>query len=337
MLEESTRTQDPKLRTAAGSAVVAGGALAAAKVVRDPKGRQREKPDPYRFYAGEAPRDGVRRIATGQLDLTISLLEDASRDDDSAEAVHDARKALKRLRALLRLSRGAIGERRYRHENLILRDAGRELSGTRDAQVLLDSLDALSGCYAEALREGTWARLRDSLAVAAEQSQLSASDLASSLPTVLCDARERIRTWRLHQNGGPESLVGGFVRVYRRGRRARAAAGSRPNPENLHELRKRAKDLWHAAQLLKPVRADQMDQLRRDAHRLSDLLGEDHDLTILREHAARHPDLLTTVELELLIALIGCRQEALQGEAMSCAAELYQEKPKQLLQRLTLA
>ena len=173
----------------------------------------------------------------------------------------------------------------YREENRTLRDAGRALSGTRDAQVLLDTLDALAARYQEALQAETWSGLRASLADAARQSGDVDAEQAASLVEVLSEARARVGDWRLASNGGPESLAKGFARMYRRGRRAYHRASKDPNPESLHELRKRAKDLWHGAQLLRPVAPDQMKQLKRSAHRLSDLLGEDHDFAILREHA----------------------------------------------------
>jgi hypothetical protein len=58
-------------------------------------------------------------------------------------AVHKARKALKRARAMLRLMRGEIGDRGYRRANLRLRDAARPLSRLRDAVVLLDVIAKL--------------------------------------------------------------------------------------------------------------------------------------------------------------------------------------------------
>jgi CHAD domain-containing protein len=161
-------------------------------------------------------------------------------------------------------------------------------------------------------------------------------DHAHNLTSVLSDARARVDSWPLPKNGGPESFASGFARLYRRGRRACKVATSQRDSDSLHDLRKRAKDLWHAAQLLELASPTHMGELKRTAHHLSDLLGEDHDLTILREHAAHKPELLDAVELELLTALIGHRQEALRAEALGCAAELYRRKPKRLIRELAL-
>ena len=70
--------------------------------------------------------------------------------------------------------------------------------------------------------------------------------------------------------------------------------------EALHELRKRAKDLWHAAQVVRPIAPKRMKKLARRAHRLSDLAGEDNDLAVLYDGAGRRSGALDPGELELL-------------------------------------
>ena len=69
------------------------------------------------------------------------------------EAIHDARKRLKKARAALRLARAALSKDEYRWENDTLRDAARPLSEVRDAQALIDTLDDLA-------RRGTSAQRR---------------------------------------------------------------------------------------------------------------------------------------------------------------------------------
>jgi len=75
-----------------------------------------------------------RHIANAKKALRRPKLDD--------EAVHDARKALKRARSGLRLLR-PLDEAAYRRENTRLRNAGRRLSGVRDDKVLLARLAEL--------------------------------------------------------------------------------------------------------------------------------------------------------------------------------------------------
>jgi CHAD domain-containing protein len=324
---------EPALRAVA-SALAAGGTLAAGKLVRGRVAeRARRRRRRYRLEPGESPKRGLGRVARGQLDLTIDLLQ--GRDGGPrGEAVHEARKALKRLRALLRVSRDFLSDQRYRDENVILRNVGRELSGARDGQVLLDTLDDLAQRFADEVPNGAWSRLR--AAVSAEAQVEANHDSHAGAAGDLSDMRAWVATWPLPQKDGPKSLAGGLERLYRRGRRALRAASAEPSTQNLHELRKRTKDLWHAAQLLRPASPKQMKKLGRRAHRLADLLGDDHDLAVLLDRARVQPELLEPGELELLAALVGRRRERLQREALARAERLYRRKPRKLKHLLAL-
>ena len=61
-----------------------------------------------------------------QLDAAITDLADPDRSDPpDAEAIHDARKRLKKTRSLIRLARADLGPECARQINGVLRDAGR--------------------------------------------------------------------------------------------------------------------------------------------------------------------------------------------------------------------
>src|SRR5215472_8676378 len=95
----------------------------------------------FRFESNESAAEGVRRVARER--LTRILGELAQKPAPDADNVHNARRDLKSLRALLRMIRGSMDAVKRRSENIVYRDAGRMLSQSRDAQV---SLDALRRC-----------------------------------------------------------------------------------------------------------------------------------------------------------------------------------------------
>ena len=320
---------DPKLRAVAASAVAASGAITTGKLVRArvEQRKRRERSRRYRLEPGETPIEGIGRVARGQLDLAIELLGGGG---DDGEAIHEARKTLKRVRAALRLSRDHLGTYRYRHENVILRDAGRELSGARDARVLLETLDGLAEHNPETLSAPARTRLRTALSATAEAAGATDDASPSAVINALADARVRVATWPLPEDGGPEAFAPGLERIYRRGRRALRTAEKEATVDSLHELRKRAKDLWHAAQLLRPAAPKRMKKLARRAHQLSDLLGDDHDLAVLLDRARAQPELLDEGELAALSALVQRRQDRLRRDALALAARLYRRKPRKL-------
>ena len=79
-----------------------------------------------RFHVDERIPGAIQRIASGQFDRMTHRLNDPDVDPD--EAIHTARKAMKRLRGLLRLVRDEVGQSAYRNENAVLRDTSRRLA-----------------------------------------------------------------------------------------------------------------------------------------------------------------------------------------------------------------
>src|SRR5262245_20721497 len=67
----------------------------------------------------------------------------ATSEELSDRGAHEARRLLKKARAVLRLLRPWLGDKVYRRENVVLRDAAREISPLRDAKVQIDLLHSL--------------------------------------------------------------------------------------------------------------------------------------------------------------------------------------------------
>jgi CHAD domain-containing protein len=287
----------------------------------------------YRLQPTDGAPDGVRRIARSQIDLARDELAGKGHGD-IGDAVHEARKAFKRLRALLRLARDEVGDAVYRRENETFRDAGRTLSGVRDAAVLVETLDDVIARYGDDLSDGTFEGLRAALADEARTAHDAIEDDKGAIDRVLATldaARDRVAAWPLPDDHDDVAILAtGFKRIYRRGRRALRAADADTVTERLHELRKRAKDLWHAAQVVRPAAPKKLKRVGRRAHDLSDVVGEDHDLAVLLDAARQRPHALAAGERELLVSLVGRRRAELQRSALARGRKLYARKPRKL-------
>jgi CHAD domain-containing protein len=312
---------------AAAAAVLTGTTAVGGKLAWDKVSARRKRRDAraYRLARTEFVPDGMRRIARGQLDLCIEGLErQPNRKLD--ESVHDTRKRLKRLRASLRLQRAAIGDDTYRRENVALRDTGRKLSAPRDAAVLVETLDDLTRRFSDELPAQDVAPLRERLESAHEQAVTELADDEATIARVraeLEDARTRSAAWT-YDVGTFEALRPGLERIYRRGRKRMRAAAAETTDESLHEWRKRSKDLWHALQIVRPASPKRLKRLAKQAHDLSDLLGDDHDLAVLRGHVERRRGAWRTA----LLAVIDRRRAALQHDAFQLGAKVYERSPK---------
>jgi CHAD domain-containing protein len=211
------------------------------------------------------------------------------------------------------------------------------LAGVRDASVLIETLDALEKASGDDLPREATARLRKRLEDEREQAleSLKADDaLVAAVIDDIEQARTRTAEWTFETQGF-DALEPGLRRVYRRGRKAMRRAQAAPTNENLHEWRKRVKDLWHAEQILRPAAPKKMKKLAKRTHQLADVLGDDHDLAELRLYAARRrhsfDDRMAQVAL---LAVIDRRRKVLQDEAFALGPKLYGRKPGQFVRAI---
>jgi CHAD domain-containing protein len=306
-----------------------GAAAAAGKSLLDRRRREERAARAFGLRTDETVPDGIRRIARGQIDIALDALRGGG---DREAAVHEARKALKRLRTVLRLIRGDLDPRTYRHELTTFRDIGRGLAVARDSQVALETLDAVAQRFANELPGEALKPLRVRLETEHHQAQQQLDDaVLGSAIAQLQAARARLPAWTLAHHDF-QALSAGLRRIYRRGRRAAVTARDDPGTENLHELRKRVKDLWYTTQILRRVAPPRM---RSTAHHVSDLLGEDHDVALLRTQALRHRrELVDRDALTSLTGVIDRRRAQLRAEALGEAERLYRRRPRRFVRRI---
>jgi CHAD domain-containing protein len=282
----------------------------------------------------DADARGVRRVFCAQLESVIDQLGAQKLSD---KQIHDARKTLKKARATLRLMKDAISSASYKRENAALRDAARPLSALRDARVLLGTLDRLEKLYGDAAKASVAAAFRRELKREQDSIRRSSSRAPANPQTLrknLMTARKRISKMRLNANGWNE-IGAGIERVYRRGRRAMKKAQKDPSAECLHEWRKESKYVWHQLQVLEPMCPGPLGELADQAHRLSDYLGDDHDLAVLRAKVMEHGKLFPGPGGPgALLPLIDRCQDRLRAKAFLLGERIYAEKPRAFSARL---
>jgi CHAD domain-containing protein len=289
----------------------------------------------FKLKQGERIDQGVRRIVCKRIESALAAMRGKTRNLGDA-SVHDARKRFKEIRGALRLVRDELGEKQFRRENETFRDAGRPLSALRDAKVLVDTLDGLIAHFNGRVKPAGFASLRRILLARrrAKRTEVLERDHAvSKIVKSIRQAKKRVDDWPL-RHGGWRAIEPGVKQVYGQGRRAMRRAMSDPCDETLHEWRKRGKDLRYQMELLEEVWPETMRTLAEQAHHLTDILGEDHDLAVLRATMQEEDISKTPVDGELLVALIDERRCALQREACELGEKLYREHGKTFVGRL---
>jgi CHAD domain-containing protein len=106
-----------------------------------------------------------------------------------------------------------------------------------------------------------------------------------------------------------------------------------PTDEHLHEWRKRVKDLWYELRLIAEIGGPSLRGQAKDAHALADLLGDDHDLAVLRERLLG-PAGGVAADVDAVLGLLDHRREQLQAQAMALGERVYAERPKAFLRRV---
>jgi CHAD domain-containing protein len=288
----------------------------------------------YRIGRDERIPDGIARIAQGRIGHAIDQLRGSTKSSPE-EAVHEARKDMKKLRALLRLVRGEVGDETYRHENAHFRAAARELAGVRDADVMLATLDDLEERFPQDLPADAAGGLRQALEAHKSTAATDArAEAASVVVELLREARGRVAQWPLERDGF-EAVHDGLRRIYRQGRRDWRAAHANPTPEAFHEWRKRVKDLWYHCLILEEAWEPVMTALADEAHELADRLGDDHDLAVLLAWALEHATALDGMErVRAFEEVVQRRREQLQAEAFVLGERLYADTPGVFVERI---
>ncbi len=309
--------------------------------------------------AGESLAEGLRRQAIEQAEFAIGEL-DRAEESDPRPAVHEARKAIKRLRTIVRLLEGELGRRGCAREQDALRAAAALLASARDAEVMLDTFDALIARDPKKLagRAGV-RRLRTLLDQERKDAERLMLEPANRL-RVSDELRlfgSRAASWALSEGTGLGPVEQGLHRIYgqgrKRGRRAGRKRGGRTR--TMHQWRKRVKDLRYSAEAIQPAvtlasksgprekraQADArwLRRLARRADELGEVLGEEHDLAVLAEWletpaAHRAAKRRTRRALEKRIAR---RRAKLRRRALRRAPKLYAQKPGRFLARAAKA
>ena len=305
--------------------------------------------------SSEKARSELSRVISAQLTRAREALEVGK---DLASTVHEARRAIKRARALLRLTDPRPGNS---PADSTLRDANRVLAVLRDADVLVLTAEDIrdgspssgSNLVPRHLLESLEEERRQLFAESgsADGPLHRAGELLRSASAEVRDTRapeamagpERTGSGSMEEtgSGGTEEMASGGMEMLRLGLgasyaavRAQSgpAAGEGPVDEQSHKLRKRVKDLRYQLEFL-GTGQPKLGRLVRDLHHLTDLLGDRNDLAVLSRYTAS-ADVLCQPEQAALTAHVEGRKQALRSEAAELSARLFDEESDSFVRRI---
>ncbi len=289
---------------------------------------------PYRLKTAETIDDGIRRVIGEQIERALNELDDNHLSQ--AETIHQVRKRCKKIRGALRLVRPGLAKKVYTRENRWYRDAARKISDVRDARAMLETFDALRARYAGEADKRTIQPIRSQLQQR-ERALTNNTDridvLLHEFRSAMLEGRKRLAGLSL-EGDGFEAVLAGMRKTYARARSTMGDAFDKGTPEAFHEWRKRVKYHWYHMRLLREAWPEVICARRDEADQLADMLGDHHNLFVLRDLICNDPASFAKEEtIKVFTGFIERRMNQIERESRAPGGRLFAGKPKHLGRR----
>ena len=275
----------------------------------------------------------LRRVARKELQKAVKTL---NTDRLPIEAVHESRKSLKKVRAILQLIDDDNGAGLGASEKRLQKIA-RTLSDVRDADAMVEIVDKLQRKTPRPFDQRAEQQLRGWIAEHRRQVRRKAAG-KKTLKTAdkeLRAIRRKAKQWSpSHRAFGAVSR--GLADTLRRGRKALRQATRRQRADDYHEWREELKALWCGLRLLEPA----APRIARDVHALHTAeawLGDDHNIVTLCAALSddRSPN-ASVLGGRLKAAADRYHTEA-RKKAVAAAKEIYNRKRRSYIRELKRA
>ncbi|MGH9408231.1 MAG: CHAD domain-containing protein [Vicinamibacterales bacterium] len=281
----------------------------------------------------ESTAHGLRRLAKKELRRAREELRRTSPPGDPA--IHEARKSLKKVRAILELFRQPGGKAPSRKR---LGSVNHTLSRLRDADAMVVTLGQLQGRHPHLFSEHTFARVHRQL-IHQKRAAMRDAEHAHAWKKVDRDLRKvehAARHWRSHDKGFG-ALASGFRSNYRDGRDAMERALETQRAADFHEWRKQIKMHWYALRLIESAGPE----IRRDIaalHRAETALGDEHNVVVLCGQITQDASICRgPIDIDRVRRAANRYQCALRKKAIANARRIYRRTPRRYVRSLKRA
>jgi hypothetical protein len=237
----------------------------------------------------------------------------------------------------MRLIKSELDEDSFLLENSFYGDSGRILSDLRDSTVLIYTFDKLLQSSELEMSNFDFSVFRNFLIE--KHKNISAyknkkSQVINSLSTDLLLARSRVFDWPISGDNF-KVIKKNLQKIYEQGQGYMYAVFSEAIKVNVHEWRKRVKDLWYSMRILSNLWPEIMSPLVILLGKLADTLGDTNDLFLLKERIiANQSKFKDDQHTRELINFIDRRIIDLLRDARSIGRKIYSEDSKYFVGRM---
>jgi len=226
--------------------------------------------------------EGLKRLMIEECRTAIKYSSKVSSDEEKHKAVHEARKAFKKVRACLRLVRDHIDY--YKEENAWFRDRGSEISDVRDTTANIETLNVLKEQYDSELYENAFNDLYKKL----EQQRQRSAENAFHKDNQVEKLREAVERKIKSIPGWPLDIQSfndirpSIKRTYKRGYKGLRKSLKTREIKDFHEWRKRVKYLRYQIDILNRLWPPVFEVYEDELHDITDFTGTLNDLNNLQ-------------------------------------------------------
>ena len=283
----------------------------------------------------EQVNSGLRRLVRKELRDARRELEDEH--PPTPDAIHEARKSLKKARAIVALI-DADGGRGVRRAKKRLRKVGRTLSHLRDADAMAEIVEKLRRSAPRQLDARSVKTLRSWLSEQRKAAAAAAGKKKTwdTLDDELRALRRKAKRWQpAHRAFG--ALSHGIAESHRRGKKALVKATNRRRADDFHRWRKQIKKLWYELRLFEPA-GPRIARDIRALHRAETWLGDDHNVVVLCGALARDGSgRAAPIDVAQLKAAADRYHEQARRKAIKSVRHIYTRKSSRYLRALKRA
>lgn len=274
----------------------------------------------------------VKRIALELIESSIQEYYD--NELDSNTKIHLFRKRCKRMRSLVKLAHSNLGSngKGYQYENNFFKKISRTLSYERDRFVLINLLKQVSNNLHNNLLKTELEQFF--YKIDKEDVNNNSVKLLSDFIVQIKASKKRIKKWKISGNG-IEIFKKGFYNNYKKAKKLMLVAIEKPTMKNYHEWRKCMKYHYYHLELLRDAWPAILTAHADEAHKLSELLGRDHDLCLLNDKLGSKNEFRFSNELlNALKNILKTEIKTNRQKIIPLGKKIFSESPNQITKRI---
>ncbi|MCB0669804.1 MAG: CHAD domain-containing protein [Saprospiraceae bacterium] len=258
------------------------------------------------------------------------MIESLEEPEDIHSSIHQARKNMKMMRAVLRLIRFQLPGKIYNRENKFYRDVARRLSLARDLTAMTETIDKLTSTKRKQSTENSLIQIKDEILSSRKNYTQEHQKLILNSASLLKD-HSPINEELEWDEDYFRNLLKGLGKIYRQAYKYQQKCSQHNTDERMHEYRKKVKYLRYHLTILKNMWPKMVVAWENELNRLTDFLGDANDIVVLSSHQKKiHKNSMDSQTK----AVLERRKSRCHREALALGAKLFAEKPGPFKKRI---